>query len=193
MTMTPEEAEATAQVIEYLFADLEELRELSADEVGARTHIAGARVALLNLLDLATEHNLFGTTLSDMPEEHEAEQWEWTETQTLVRAMNHGFGALVRDLAFLRSGVGGGGGRELDVRRFRMTWETLSRRQIQSDGATIIVQDGEGGEVGVRVHFEPPMANPFKEDAATDPDELTGAQILVGNMMAYAFKRRNQE
>lgn len=196
--MTPEEAEDTARIIEALFADLQELRTEyqnnigDGEDCGMRTHVASARVALLNLLDVATEQDLKGTALSEMPEEWDGEKWEWTETAALARAIDHGMSALVRDLATLRGAVAASTwGRELDVKRFRMAWVTLSNRLIKGEGATVIVEEGGGGEVNFRVHFEPPMANPFKEEV--DADELTGAQILVGNMMSYAFTRRNQE
>lgn len=190
--MTAEDADFAARTIEVLFEDLNALRsrlvavEEPSDDNGFRTHEASARVTLLNLLDVAMESNLKGTALSDMPAEGDGEAWEWLETAALARAIDHGMSALVRDLATLRSGVRGSG-RELDVKKFRLSWETLKKRLIQGPGVTVMLADGEGGEVDMKVTFEPPMANPFNDD---DPD-LSPAQVMVGNMMAFAFTRRN--
>lgn len=193
--MNAEDAERSAAIIEGLFSDLIALRDHAESvdpgfEGGQETNVAAARVELLNLLDVATDSNLKGSALSDMPEEYDGEKWEWTETQALVLALRHGMSALVRDMSTLRVPTSGMG-RELDVKKFRMALETLLARQIQGDGATIVITEGDGGDVNIKVHFEPPMSNPMKEDVGDS--ELTSAQILVGNMMAYAFTRRNQE
>ena len=66
--LTPAEAEDVARVINDLLEDVEDLRDLApeyslpavADAVGQRTHIAGARVMLLNLVSLATGRDLKG-------------------------------------------------------------------------------------------------------------------------------------
>lgn len=192
--MSDEDVDFAARTIETLFEDLEELRSHAESvdpgtEAGGRTHVGSARVTLLNLLDVATESNLKGTALSDMPTEGDGEAWEWLETAALARALDHGMSALVRDLATLRTGVRGGSGRELDVKKFRLSWETLKKRLIAGPGIVITLQDGEGGDVDMKVVFEPPMSNPFKQD---NP-ELSPAQVMVGNMMSYAFTRRNEE
>jgi hypothetical protein len=193
--MTPEDADFAARTIEVLFEDLNALRarvvseEEPSDDNGFRTHEGSARVTLLNLLDTATEHDLKGTALSDLPPEGDGEAWEWLETAALAHALEHGMSALVRDMATLRSGLRGGNGRELDVRKFRLAWETLKKRLISGPGVVVTLQDGERGEVDLKVVFEPPMSNPFNEE---DPD-LSPAQVMVGNMMAYAFTRRNEE
>jgi hypothetical protein len=195
--LTPDDAEHTAAMIELLFEELNALRYIVHEQVGEallemhgatppeRVNEAAVRVALLNLMDVATEQDLKGTALTEMPEEHRTDEWEWLPTVELVAAMNVGFGAMVRDLSTLRTP--GMAGRELDVQRFRMCWDVLKKRLINGDGATLVIVDGEGGEIDMKVHFEPPMSNPFK----ADNPELTPTQVLVGNMMSYAFTRAN--
>lgn len=192
--LTPEDAEVTAQMFEDLFTELAALREIVHENFGealqpVRVNVAAVRVMILNLMDVATEQDLKGTPLSELPVPG-IEDYEWLPTTDLVKAMNTAMSALVRDLAVLRP-LGGGLGRELDVHRLRMAWTTLEDRQIENPGATIRVTDDADGDVGLKVLFEPPMANPFKKE--TMEDDLTPAQIIVGNMMAYAFKERNAE
>lgn len=188
--MTGDEAELTAELIEALFSELHALRgvvEGAGLEAPPPIHDATVRVVLLNMLDTMTEGDLKGSALLDTPELTDRDAWEWMTADQLVKAINLGMSALVRDLHSLRYRPGENGGRELDVQRFRMAWETLSARQLRGDGATIVVEDGVGGEVNVRVLFEPPATNPFK--TGNSEEDLTGAQVMVGNMLAYAFKR----
>lgn len=192
--LTPEDAEVTAQMFEDLFTELAALREIVHENFGealqpVRVNVAAVRVMILNLMDVATEQDLKGTPLSELPVPG-AEDYEWLPTTDLVLAMNTAMGALVRDLAVLRP-MGGGLGRELDVHRLRMAWTTLADRQIENPGATLRVTDDDDGDVGLKVLFEPPMTNPFKKE--TMESDLTPAQIVVGNMMAYAFKERKPE
>jgi hypothetical protein len=190
--MSTEDAEFAARTIEVLFEDLEELRTHAesvdpGSDAGHRTHVGSARVTLLNLLDAATESDLKGTGLKELPVEGDGEAWEWLETAALAKALDSGMSSLVRDFATLRSSTTLG--RELDVKKFRLAWDTLRKRLIDGPGVTITLKDGERGEVDIKVAFEPPMANPFNDDDA----ELTAAQVAAGNMMAYAFTRRNEE
>lgn len=121
--MTAEDAEQAAEVIEDLFEDLQDLRNESEDEsCGMRTHIAVARVSLLNLMNIARGGDLKGEDTS----------------------------------------------------------------------VTITIRDGEDDAVEINVEFEPPMDNPFTREAV-EAAELTPAQIMAGNMMAYAFKRQGEQ
>lgn len=194
--LTPEDAESTAEMIEALFTELNTLRDMADDTLDPsppRVNEAAVRVALLNLMDVATEQDLKGTALTELPDPGvPAEDWEWVPTTELVKAINVGMQALVRDMATLRQAVAATSwGRELDVPRLRMAWNALADRQITGKGATLRVTDGEDGEVDLKVLFEPPMSNPFRPEV-TD-DELTPAQIVTGNMMSYAFTKRNSE
>lgn len=198
--LSGDEAELVAELFEGLFEELHALRGLAAsngltppDEISDAT----VRVMILNALDAATDGDLKGTALSDMPEIRDGEAWEWQTADQLVRAINHGMSALVHDLVTHEQRVGRGDAkRQLNVEKFRMAWETLARRQLRGDGATIVIEDNPGGEVGIRVLFEPPLSNPFKKDEdemEAAMDKMTPAQLVVGNMMSYAFMKRNEE
>jgi hypothetical protein len=192
--LTGDEAELTAELIEALFSELHQLRgivEGAGLEAPEQIHDATVRVMILNMLDAATEGDLKGSALLDTPELSDRDAWEWLTADQLVKAINLGMSALVRDLHTLRYRPGENGGRELDVQRFRMAWETLAARQLRGEGATVVVEDGSGGAVNLRVLFEPPALNPFKP--GNSEEQLTGAQVMVGNMLAYAFKKGSGE